>query len=55
MNMVYKRVEIHLSLKDEDRGDKPSKVYEQEDIEMFDTGKGYEIDVTNYDYFYSRN
>ena len=30
----------------EDREDKPSKVYEQEDIEMFDTGKGYEIDVT---------
>ena len=42
----YKRVELHLSLKHEDREDKPSKVYEQEDIEMFDTGKGYEIDVT---------
>ena len=42
----YKRVELHLSLKDEDREEEPSKVYEEEDMEMFDTGKGYEIDVT---------
>ena len=42
----YKQVELHLSLKNEDREEEPSKVYEEEDMEMFDTGKGYEIDVT---------
>ena len=29
-----------------DREEEPSKVYEDEDMKMFDTGKGYEIDVT---------
>ena len=42
----YKRVELLLSLKTEDRDEEPSKVYEEEDIEMFDTGKGYQLDVT---------
>ncbi len=42
----YKQVELHLSLKNEDREEEPSKVYEEEDMKMFDTGKGYEIDVT---------
>ena len=42
----YKQVELSLSLKNEDREEEPSKVYEDEDMEMFDTGKGYEIDVT---------
>ena len=42
----YKQVELHLSLKNEDREEEPSKVYEDEDMKMFDTGKGYEIDVT---------
>ena len=42
----YKQVELHLSLKDEERDEEPSKVYEEEDMKMFDTGKGYDIDVT---------
>ena len=42
----YKQVEVLLSLKNEDRDEEPSKVYEEEDMKMFDTGKGYEIDVT---------
>ena len=29
-----------------DREEEPNKVYEEEDMAMFDTGKGYEIDVT---------
>ena len=41
----YKRVELHLSLKNEDIEEEPSKVYEEEDMEIFDTGKGYEMDV----------
>ena len=42
----YKQVELHLSLKNEDREKEPGKVYEDEDMKMFDTGKGYEIYVT---------
>ena len=42
----YKQVEVLLSLKNEDREEEPSKIYEEEDMKMFDTGKGYEIDVT---------
>ena len=42
----YKQVEVLLSLKNEDREEEPSKIYEDEDMKMFDTGKGYEIDVT---------
>ena len=33
-------------MKDEDIKEEPSKVYEQEDLEIYDNGKGYEIDVT---------
>ena len=33
-------------MKDEDIKEEPSKVYEQEDLEIYDTGKGYKIDVT---------
>ena len=42
----YKQVALLLSLKEEDNDEEPSKVYEEEDMKMFDTGKGYEIDVT---------
>ena len=42
----YKQVELLLELKHEVKEEEPSKVYEEEDMEMFDTGKGYEIDVT---------
>lgn len=42
----YKRVELLLSLKMDNREEEPSKIYEEEDLEMFDTGKGYELDVT---------
>ena len=42
----YKQVELSLSLKNEERDEEPSKIYEEEDMKMFDTGKGYEIDVT---------
>jgi len=42
----YKQVELLLELKHDVKEEEPSKVYEEEDMEMFDTGKGYEIDVT---------
>ena len=42
----YKRVELLLSLKIEDKDEEPSKMFDDEDMQMFDTGKGYEIDVT---------
>ena len=44
----YKQVEVLLSLKNEDREEEPSKIYEDDDMRMFDTGKGYEIDVTGF-------
>jgi len=42
----YKQVELLLELKHEVKEEEPSKVYEEEDIKTFDTGKGYEIDVS---------
>ena len=42
----YKQVELLLELKHDVKEEEPSKVYEEEDMKMFDTGKGYEIDVT---------
>ena len=42
----YKQVELLLELKHDAKEEEPSKVYEEEDIKTFDTGKGYEIDVT---------
>ena len=42
----YKQVEVLLSLKKDNREEEPSKVYEEDHLEMFDTGKGYHIDIT---------
>ena len=42
----YKQVEVLLSLKKNNREEEPSKVYEEDHLEMFDTGKGYKLDVT---------
>ena len=42
----FKQVEIFLSVKNENKDDDPIRIFEDQDIIKFDTGKGYEIDVT---------
>ena len=43
----YKQVEIYLALKEEEPNiPKLAKIYQEEDLKAYDTGKGYDIDVT---------
>ena len=43
----YKQVEIYLALKEDDPNiPKLAKIYQEEDLKAYDTGKGYDIDVT---------
>ncbi len=42
----YKQVEVLLSLKKDIREEEPSKIYEEDQLEIFDTGKGYHLDIT---------
>jgi len=42
----YKQVEVLLSLKKNIREEEPSKIYEEDHLEIFDTGKGYHLDIT---------
>ena len=42
----YKQVEVLLSLKKDIREEEPSKIYEEDHLEIFDTGKGYHLDIT---------
>ena len=43
----YKQIEIYLALKeDEPNIPELAKIYQEEDLKAYDTGKGYNIDVT---------
>ena len=42
----YKQVELLLGIKDKENDYEPIKIYENEDVKKYDTGKGYTIDTT---------